>query len=161
MIAIYAGSFDPITYGHLWMIEQGSKAFDQLIVGVGLNQDKKTFFDESTRLKLIKSCTKQFKNVQVESFSGEFLVHFAKKKKAKFILRGIRNTNDFDYEQTICRINQDIDSNIQSLFLMPPRDICEISSSMVRSLVGPKGWKKIVSQYVPQNVVTEFGKLKG
>jgi pantetheine-phosphate adenylyltransferase len=151
-LGVYAGSFDPLTVGHLWMIEQGMRLFDELIVAVGVNPDKKYTFGLEDRLLMLRESTKTFQNVSVTSFSNRYLIHYAQEVGATHILRGIRTESDYEFERTMRNINGDLDSTICTVFLMPPRGIAEVSSSMVRGLIGPDGWQKIVRKYVPEPV---------
>ena len=151
-VAVYAGSFDPPTIGHLWMIEKGAKLFDELIVAVGVNPDKRNAFSVEERLGMLRSCTARLRNVRVETFINQYLIHYARKKKATFIVRGIRSQTDYEFERAMRNINGDLDANITTLFLMPPRDIAEVSSSMVKGLVGPSGWQSLVRPYLPAAV---------
>jgi pantetheine-phosphate adenylyltransferase len=155
-LGVYAGSFDPLTIGHLWMIEQGGRLFDQLIVAIGVNPEKKYWFSLDERLAMLRESTTHFKNVSVGSFSNRYLINYAQDVGATHILRGIRSATDYDFERTMRNINGDLDSGICTLFLMPPREIAEVSSSMVRGLVGPKGWRKIIRSYVPKPVYQRF-----
>jgi len=148
-LGVYAGSFDPLTIGHLWMIDQGVNLFDRIIVAVGINPDKKYTFSLAERLAMIRESLKQYRNVSVTSFSNLYLIDYAQSIGATHILRGIRSESDYEYERTMRNINGDLDPAICSVFLMPPRGIAEVSSSMVRGLVGPKGWQKVVKSYVP------------
>lgn len=156
-IAVYAGSFDPPTNGHLWMIEQGAKMFDKLIVAIGVNPNKKYTFSVDERLQMLKDSVKGCSNVFIDQFNNKYLVKYAQTIGADFILRGVRNSSDFNFEQGMNNVNRDINSNINTVFLMPPRELCEVSSSFVKSLIGPDGWQTIVSQYVPKPV---FAKIK-
>src|SRR5688572_7174809 len=149
---VYAGSFDPITTGHLWMIEQGSKLFDRLVVTVGVNPDKKSTFTLEERLSMLRESVASISNVSVTTFSHRYLIHYAQSIHTSYILRGIRSVSDYEFERTMRHINDDLDSKISTVFLMPPRDIAEISSSMVKGLIGPAGWKKVVRKYVPPSV---------
>jgi len=149
---VYAGSFDPITNGHLWMIQQGAKLFDRLIVTVGVNPDKKYTFTPEERLAMLHESVASIPNVSVTTFSNRYLIHYAQSIQTSYILRGIRSVGDYEFERTMRHINDDLDSRISTVFLMPPRDIAEISSSMVRGLIGPAGWKKVVRKYVPPPV---------
>ena len=149
---VYAGSFDPLTIGHLWMIEQGALLFERLIVAVGVNPEKKSTFPLDERLEMLKESTKHFPNVTVASFSSSYLIHYAQLMGATHILRGIRTESDYEFERTMRNINGDLDAAICTVFLMPPRGIAEVSSSMVRGLIGPAGWQKIVRKYVPAPV---------
>ena len=157
-IAVYAGSFDPPTNGHLWMIQKGASIFDQLIVAIGTNPDKKSTFSVEERLNMLKESVVGFSNVTFTSFDNKYLVDFAREVSASFILRGTRSQTDFIYEQGMCNINRDIDQNITSVFLMPPRELCEISSSMIKGLIGPNGWEKVMSKYVPPAVLDQIVK---
>ncbi len=151
-LGVYAGSFDPITIGHLWMIEQGVRLFDKLAVAIGVNPDKKYSFPLEERLDMLRESTRRFPNVSVAAFSNRYLIHYAQSLGATHILRGIRTESDYEFERTMRNINGDLDSGICTVFLMPPRGIAEVSSSMVRGLIGPVGWQKIVRKYVPDPV---------
>ena len=151
-LGVYAGSFDPLTIGHLWMIEQGARLFDRLTVAVGVNPEKKYTFPLEERLRMLRESTKPFQKVSVASFSNRYLIHYAQLIGATHILRRIRTESDYEFERTMRNINGDLDSTICTVFLMPPRGIAEVSSSMVRGLIGPVGWQKIIRQYVPEPV---------
>src|SRR6185369_4199020 len=158
-LGVYAGSFDPLTIGHLWMIEEGVKLFDRLVVAVGINPEKHYKFPLVERLDMLRESFQQHRNVSVTSFSNRYLIDYAQSIKATHILRGIRSESDYEYERTMRNINGDLDPAICTVFLMPPRDIAEVSSSMVRGLVGPHGWQKVVKTYVPGPVYRRL--LKG
>jgi len=151
-LGVYAGSFDPLTIGHLWMIEQGVHLFDRLVVAIGINPDKQYTFTLELRLGMLRDSTRRFRNLLVTSFSNQFLIDYAQSLRATHILRGIRSESDYEFERTMRNINGDLDSGICTVFLMPPRPIAEVSSSMVKGLVGPAGWQHIVRRYVPAPV---------
>jgi len=151
-VCVYAGSFDPLTVGHLWMIREGVRLFDRLIVAVGVNPDKKYTFPLAERLAMLRESTSQYRNVSVDSFSNRYLIHYAQLQGATHVLRGIRTESDYEFERTMRNINGDLDAGICAVFLMPPRGIAEVSSSMVRGLIGPVGWRQIVRKYVPDPV---------
>jgi pantetheine-phosphate adenylyltransferase len=151
-LGVYAGSFDPLTNGHVWMVQQGAKLFDRLVIAVGINPDKNYRFSLEERLSMLRESLKRHGNVTVTSFSNLYLIDYAQSIGATHILRGIRSESDYEFERTMRNINGDLDSGICSVFLMPPRGIAEVSSSMVKGLVGPKGWQKVVKQYVPSPV---------
>ncbi|MCC2645777.1 MAG: coaD [Burkholderiales bacterium] len=155
-IAVYAGSFDPITNGHLWMIEQSCKIFDKLIVAIGENANKTYTFRLEERMELIRSTITRLSNVEVTNFKNLFLVDYAKSIGANFIVRGIRNYTDYDYEKSIRHINSDLSNEITTVFLMPPRNFAEVSSSMVKGLVGSAGWEKIAKKYLPKPVLEKM-----
>ena len=148
-LGVYAGSFDPLTVGHLWMIEEGVRLFDRLIVAVGVNPDKKYNFPLDERLTMLRNSTRRFRTVSVTSFSNRYLIHYAQLISATHILRGIRTESDYEFERTMRNINGDLGAGICTVFLMPPRGIAEVSSSMVRGLIGPIGWQKVVRQVRP------------
>jgi pantetheine-phosphate adenylyltransferase len=155
-LGVYAGSFDPLTVGHLWMIQQGVMLFDHLIVAAGINPEKRYTFSPEERLSMLRKSLKNYRNLSVTSFSNRYLIDFAQSIGATHILRGIRSESDYEYERTMRNINGDLDPGIVPVFLMPPRDIAEVSSSMVKALVGPKGWQKVVRKYVPEPVYRRF-----
>ena len=152
-IAVYAGTFDPVTLGHLWMIEKGATIFDKLVVAVGTNPDKKCYFPLEERILMIRESITRLSNVTVDAYQNQFLIKYVEKIGARFLLRGIRSTADYEYEKSMSYINRDQNSDIVTLFLLPPRDLIEISSSIVRGLIGPEGWEKVVSKYVPPGVL--------
>jgi pantetheine-phosphate adenylyltransferase len=158
-LGVYAGSFDPLTIGHLWMVEQGVNLFDRLIVAIGINPEKQYTFSVIERLAMLHESLKKYRNVSVTSFTNLYLIDYAQSIGATHILRGIRSAADYEYERTMRNINGDFDPAINSVFLMPPRGIAEVSSSMVRGLVGPKGWQRVVRKYVPEPVYRRL--LKG
>ena len=150
--AVYAGSFDPPTKGHIWMIEQGVAMFDKLIVAIGNNPSKRYTFSVEERLELLRESTCHCEGLEVAHFDNRYLVDYAKQVKADFILRGIRSPHDYEYERVMRQINGDMAPDVTTVFLMPPRDIAELSSNMVKGLIGPEGWEDTVERYVPAPV---------
>lgn len=150
--AVYAGSFDPITRGHVWVIEQGAGLFDELVVAVGDNPDKTSTFTLDQRLAFLEEVSRAWPNVRISSFSHRFLIHYAQEQDANYILRGLRNPSDFESEKVMRIINADLDPEIATVFVMPPRQYAELSSSFVKGLVGPEGWEAVVRPYVPDCV---------
>lgn len=157
---VYAGSFDPVTRGHVWVLQQGARLFDELVVAVGVNPDKHATFTPDERIAFLEEAAGDLDNVKVTSFSHRYLVHFAQEQDAKFILRGIRNPADFESEQVMRIINADIAPDIDTVFVMPPRKYAEISSSFVKGLIGPEGWEKVVKPYVPKAVHRAFVRMQ-
>ena len=151
--AVYAGSFDPPTNGHLWMIERGLELFDILIVAIGENPSKHYTFTVEERLDLLRASTQPCERLIIAHFDNHYLVDYAKLMEADYILRGIRSTHDYEYERVMRHINSDMAPQINTVFLMPPRDIAELSSNMVIGLTGPLGWEESVSRYVPAPVL--------
>jgi pantetheine-phosphate adenylyltransferase len=150
--AVYAGSFDPLTNGHLWMIRQGAHLFDRLIVAIGTNPDKTYTFSHEERLEMLRAELGDLDNVSIDEFHNRFLVDFARENGACYMIRGIRSTHDYEYERVMRHINADMAPRVLTIFLMPPRDIAELSSSMVKGLIGPEGWEEQVRRYVPESV---------
>lgn len=157
--AVYAGSFDPVTNGHLWIIQQAATLFDSLIVAIGENFEKRYNLSLQDRIDLLKAVTKDSANIEITCFKNEYLVNYAKRMNAEFIVRGIRNSTDYEYERSMRYVNSDLCKEINTIFLMPPRNYVEVSSNMVKSLVGSEGWEDIVGQYVPQPVLVKLREL--
>jgi len=151
--AIYPGTFDPVTNGHLDIIERASKLFDSVIITIAVNSSKKPLFTKEERMDMIKNVTKKFKNVSVDVFDG-LLVSYAKKKKASVIIRGLRAISDFDYEFQIALTNRKLEPEVNTIFLMPSEKYSFLNSSLVRELAS---FKADVKQFVPDYV---FKKLK-
>jgi pantetheine-phosphate adenylyltransferase len=154
--AVYAGSFDPITNGHLWMIERASALFDEVVVAVGENPNKKTMFGSTQRVNMIASAVGHLKNVSVDVFEFQYLVDYADAINAKWLVRGLRSVDDFEYEKIMRYVNHDLNERIETIFLMPPRELVEVSSSFVKGLVGPRNWEKAVRKYLPPSVADAF-----
>ncbi len=157
--AVYAGSFDPPTNGHLWMIQRGLEIFDTLIVAIGQNPSKSYTFSIEDRLKLLKASVPSCERLRFSHFDNKYLVDYAESLEAEYILRGIRSPADYEYERVMRAINGDLKPDIQTVFLMPPREIAEVSSSMVKGLIGPEGWEDTVRRYVPQPVFDKLSKI--
>ncbi|MEA3208248.1 MAG: pantetheine-phosphate adenylyltransferase [Chthoniobacter sp.] len=152
IVGVYAGSFDPLTVGHAWMIAEGAKLFPTFIVAIGRNPDKRYTFTDGERLAMLTEAAKAHRNVRVDSFENEYLIDYARSVGATHILRGIRSSADFEYERFMRNINGDFAPGLTTVFLLPPRELAEVSSSMVKGLIGPRGWEKIVRPYVPPPV---------
>jgi len=149
-ICVYAGSFDPPTQGHMYMIQKGAQLFSRLIVSVGTNPHKHYTFSTQERVEMLRECTKGMQNVAVDHFEGMFLVDYAESVGANYILRGIRSQADYEFERAMRNVNEDLKLAITTVFLMPPREIAEVSSSFVKGLVGPEGWESVIRPYVPE-----------
>ncbi len=132
-VALYPGSFDPITNGHLDIITRGSKIFDKLIVGVLVNIDKVGLFSIEERVELIKRVTSHLENVEVVSFNG-LLVELAKRNNAKVILKGLRAVSDFEYEFQMALMNSQLDSEVETLFMTTSAANSFLSSSSVKQV---------------------------
>ena len=154
--AVYAGSFDPPTNGHVWMIEQGARLFDHLIVAAARNPEKGYTYELDRRIDWLQEICKEHANVEVASLENEFLAHYAQRANARFVIRGIRNEADYQYERGMRYVNSDLNHHLATVFLMPPRELCEISSSFVKGMIGPDGWEPVVERYVPACVFADL-----
>ena len=146
--AIYSGSFDPFTIGHLWIVQQGSKMVDELIVVIGDNSSKKHTFTLEERTSLVIESVKDYSNVKVMQSTGQYLVSLAKDLGVEYLVRGIRNEIDYLEEKEMRYINSQLNSKIETIFLIPPKHLLEVSSSTLKQLVGPPGWEKVIAEYV-------------
>ena len=128
----------------------------ELVVAVGINPDKRYFFSVEERIQLLSQITSDLPNVRIDSFQHEYLVKYAARLEAHALLRGIRNGQDLIFERTMRNVNSDMNPEIASVFLMPPRDLADISSSFVKGLVGPSGWQELLTRFVPDVVIDAF-----
>jgi pantetheine-phosphate adenylyltransferase len=147
-VAIYPGSFDPPTNGHLDIVERSSRLFDKVVIGVGRNLTKKTVFDADERVALMREACKRFANVEVTSFDG-LQVEFAKHSGASFIIRGIRALSDFEFEFEMGNMNRRLAPAIEMVYLMTAPDYLFLSASRVKELVA---FGAPVDSLVPPNV---------
>ena len=150
-IAIYPGTFDPVTNGHIDIIKRACKIFDKIIVAVANNKDKTTMFSLEKRVELMKKATINFEKVEVKSFNS-LLVEFAKKENAKIIIRGLRAVSDFEYELQMGYANRSLYNEIETIYLMPKLENAFISSSVVRSILKYNG---NVSHLVPKEIIND------
>ena len=150
-IAIYPGSFDPITNGHIDILKSGAEIFDKVIIAVSYNINKKGFLPIDVRTKLIEESVKDFPNVEVDSFQG-LTVEYAKKRNAAVLLRGLRTSFDFEYEMQLSQTNSALYKDIKTVFLITKPEYNFISSSAVREILVNKG---DISAFVP-DAVSEY-----
>lgn len=136
-IAVFPGSFDPITTGHVDLLKRAVPMFDKIIVAIGENSSKKTLFDLDQRKKWIEEVIADEPKMEVDSYEG-LTVHYCQKVHAKYILRGLRNASDFDYEKTISQLNYFI-GQIESFFLISRPEYSHISSTIVREIIKGNG----------------------
>lgn len=160
--AVYAGVFDPLTRGHWSVIEQGAYLFNKLTIGIGTNPSKNPMFsvqerkeiiqeticDKMRQVMLVLSDVERFGNIQVVPFEDEFLVKFAERIGAGYILRGLRDSEDFRQEQGYHFFNQDFAPNIKTVYVMPDIKYSAVSSSGIKGMVGPNGWEEFVEPYL-------------
>jgi pantetheine-phosphate adenylyltransferase len=152
VIAIYPGSFDPPTNGHLDLIERGSKIFDELVVAILRNAEKSPLFSLDERRRMLEELTRQFANVSVDTFDG-LTVDYATRVNAKAVLRGIRAISDYEYELQMALMNRKLQPNLETVFMMPAEQYSYLSSRLVRE-VGQLGGsvKDLVPEMVEQRL---------
>lgn len=146
--AIYPGSFDPVTKGHLDVLERAASIFDKVIIVVSVNTSKQSFIPAEDRIRLIKECVEHLKNVEVDSYDG-LTVNYAKSKGADVLIRGLRAVSDFEYEMQLSQVNNALDSDINTVFLITKPEYNFISSSTIREIAIMRG---DISKFVPAPV---------
>lgn len=132
--AVFPGSFDPITTGHVDLVWRALPLFDEIIVAIGVNSQKKTLFTLDQRKQWIEKVFENESRVRVDTFEG-LTVHFCKRANAKYLLRGLRNASDFDYEKTISQLNHIVGDQVETLFLISKPEFSHISSTIVREII--------------------------
>jgi pantetheine-phosphate adenylyltransferase len=154
--AIYPGSFDPLTNGHLDLIERGSKIFDELIVSILRNAEKDPLFTLAERLEMLEQMVKRYENVRVETFEG-LLVDYAMRKKAKAVLRGIRAISDYEYELQMALMNRKLQPQLETVFMMPAEAYSYLSSRLVKEIFRLGGSVRgLVPELVEQRLREKF-----
>jgi len=143
--AIYPGSFNPVTYGHIDIIERASRQVDELIVGVLINKTKTPLFSVEERVKMLEEVTNHLENVKIVAFEG-LLIDFAKQMKANLIIRGLRGSTDFDYELQMAQTNRVLNPDIETIFLLTDLKYSYLSSTTVKEVASFDG---DISQFVP------------
>ncbi len=157
-VAVYPGSFDPITNGHLDVIRRGTKVFDRVIVGVSDNPAKKTLFTKAERLEMIREVIRPFKSVEADAFDG-LMVDYVRRRKANIILRGVRTISDFEYEYQMALTNRTFAGEIETVFVMTHEEYSFVSSRLIKEAAALGG---DVSSFVPREVEKWLKKkLKG
>lgn len=149
-IAIYPGSFDPITNGHVDLIHRACKLFDKVIIAITQNTNKDSFLSIDQRVKVVETAIEPLTNTRVLSFDS-LLVDFAREHNAQIIIRGLRAVSDFDYEFQLSGMNKRLNPSIETLFMTPSEEFANISSSLVREILSLGG---DISQFVPESVQT-------
>jgi pantetheine-phosphate adenylyltransferase len=151
-VSIYPGSFDPITYGHIDIIERGLEIFDKVIVAIAHNAEKRSLFTVEERLEMVKAVFRETPDVIVVSFKG-LLVDYVAKTNAKVILRGLRATSDFEYEFHMASMNRSLNTHLDTLFMMTSKDYFFVSSRTIKEVASLGG---AVDGLVPDLVVTRL-----
>jgi pantetheine-phosphate adenylyltransferase len=164
-LGVYGGSFDPITNGHMDCIKQALRLCDNLIVAIGTNPDKKGYFDASYRHSLINESLREgldpadLSRVRVMHTYQELLVKYAKSQGATHLFRGLRDAQDYVYERGMAVLNAKFEPSVQTVFLHTHPDYAEVSSSLIRGLVGFNGWENEISHWVPGPVLQALVQL--
>jgi pantetheine-phosphate adenylyltransferase len=147
-IAVFPGSFSPFTLGHQYVINRALPLFDKIIIGVGSNSSKEYYFSEKQRIQWMEDIFKDEPKIEIRKYDG-LTVDFCKSINANFILRGLRNSKDFNYEKEIAQVNQTLNEEIETIFIITSSEYSHISSSLVREVAKNGG---DISKFVPKGV---------
>lgn len=150
--AIFPGSFDPITIGHVDIVQRAIPLFDKIVVAIGVNSQKQSLFPLEKRIEWIKRVFKNEKKVEVDCYDG-LTVNYCNEKKAQYILRGIRSASDFDYEKTIAHLNNAMFPGIETILILSKPELSSISSTVVREIIRGKGK---VEKFVPKEITKDL-----
>jgi pantetheine-phosphate adenylyltransferase len=150
--AVYTGSFDPITLGHLHIIKRAAPLFDELVLGIGINADKKSLFEPQQRVELVQEVTGNIKNVRVEVFSG-LAVDFVREMGARVMIRGIRPLTDIAGEFTMMMANHQLDPDIETVFLMAAERYSHVSSSLLKQIAALSDDDEKLAKFVPREII--------
>lgn len=151
-IAVFPGSFDPITTGHADVVKRALPLFDEIIIAIGVNSQKQSLYSLEQRVKWIELVFSGYKKVKVETYEG-LTVNFCEKKKANYLLRGIRSSADFEYEKTIAHLNHDMLPQLETILILAQPELSSISSTIVREIIRGKGK---VGKFVPKEIAKDF-----
>jgi len=147
-VAVLTGTFDPVHLGHIDIIRRGSHVFDRVIVGVGINPDKEPLFTADERVALLREVSRPFPNVEVQQFNG-LAVRFVRQSGARVMLRGLRTLSDMEYEFTMSLMNQNLDPELETIFLMANEEYSHVSSTMLRGIAS---FQEDLSKFLPPAV---------
>jgi len=150
--SVYAGTFDPPTIGHGWTLAEGSKLFDELIWAIGIHPTKTPTFTIDERIEMMTEISQQYPNVTVDHFGKQYLVDYAESVGANYIIRGLRSLDDYFYERRMWHFNRKRNPRIITVFLMPPKELEDVSASFVKGLIGPENWEEAIKDYVSEPV---------
>lgn len=153
---VFAGTFDPITKGHVFVVEKCLECFNKVVIAVGVNSDKAPLFSLEERIDMIKKAFSDVKEVEVKAFDG-MLVDFMKKQGITINVRGVRNNDDYKYEANMASFNLDMYPEITTIFIPTPQNLAHVSSSAVRSIIS---YGADIDKYVPSSVVETYNKTK-
>lgn len=147
-IAVFPGSFSPFTIGHQSIINRSLNLFDKIIIAIGINSEKNQYFSIEERMEWLKEIYGQHSKIEIKFYEG-LTVDFCKRENAKFIIRGLRDSHDFKFEKNIAQMNNEINNEIETIFLITPPDLSHISSSTIRDIIKNGG---DVSKFVPKQI---------
>lgn len=147
-IAVFPGTFDPVTKGHADIVNRAAGLFDKIIIAVGVNTQKKTLFSLEQRVEWLEQTFQHLPHVEITSYQG-LTVEFCKSQNSKYILRGLRNSSDFNYETHIAQLNTSLDSEIETVFVLTSPELSYISSTLIRDLIIHNGEYK---KYLPEGI---------
>ena len=147
-IAVFPGTFDPVTKGHADIVNRTAGLFDKIIIAVGVNTQKKTLFSLEERISWLERTFEHLPHIEIASYKG-LTVDFCKSKNANYILRGLRNSSDFNYETHIAQLNTNLDSQIETVFVLTSPELSYISSTLIRDLIIHKGDYR---KYLPEGI---------
>ena len=150
-IAVYTGSFDPITLGHINVIQRSARLVDRLIVGIGVNVEKSAMFSPEERVELVTKATSQFKNVEVHAFSG-LAVQFVRNCGARVMIRGVRPLTDLAAEFTMMMANRHLDPGIETVFLMADEEFAHVSSTLIKQIAALAS-DEMLARFVPREII--------
>jgi pantetheine-phosphate adenylyltransferase len=158
-IAVYTGTFDPITLGHLNVIERSSRLVDTLVVGIGVNAEKTPLFSPAERVDLVRRATAHCSNVEVRTFDG-LAVHFVRDCGARVMIRGVRPLTDLAGEFTMTMANRHLDADLETVFLMADEEFAHVSSSLIKQIT-PLATDEMLSRFVPRVIVPDLRAKSG
>ncbi|MEI6310721.1 MAG: pantetheine-phosphate adenylyltransferase [Bacteroidota bacterium] len=149
-IAVFPGSFDPITVGHVDIVLRSLSLFDEIIIAVGINSQKNSLYSLEKRLHFLHAVFDKYPQIKIEHFEG-LTIHFCKDRHAQYIIRGIRSAADFEYEKTIAHLNNEMEPGIETILMLTKSNLGHISSTIVREILRGKG---DVHKFVPEEIVS-------
>jgi pantetheine-phosphate adenylyltransferase len=152
-VAVYTGSFDPVTLGHLHIIERAAKLYDRLIVGIGINSGKEPLFDPAERAELLKRVTGKWGNVEIELFDG-LAVDFVRRRGSRVMVRGVRPLTDIAGEFTMMMANRQLDAEIETVFLMADEEFVHVSSSLIKQ-IAMLGGERHLDRFIPAEIIPD------
>jgi len=147
-VAVFPGSFSPFSIGHQSVVEKALPLFDKIIISIGVNSKKNQYFSIQERMQWIESVYANNNKIEIKKYKG-LTIDFCKKEGANFILRGLRDSHDFKFEKNIAQMNKDLDSSIETIFIITAPEVSHISSSLIRDIIKNGG---DVSQFIPKEI---------